>query len=87
MSEPSKPVSFTLGEHDVSFIANMVENGRFGNKTEVVRAGLRMLEDHEYSSKLLRLRALVAEGDADMAAGRTTKYTNARELLEDITKS
>ena len=45
MTEAQKNVSFSLGEHDRSFIESQVLDGRFGNKTEVVRAGLRLLED------------------------------------------
>ena len=80
------PMSFTLGEHDRSFIADMVENGRFGNKTEVVRAGLRLLEDYENKQKLQRLRAEIAKGDADIKAGRVTPYANAGALFDDIMK-
>ncbi|MEQ9287072.1 MAG: type II toxin-antitoxin system ParD family antitoxin [Cyclobacteriaceae bacterium] len=87
MSETTKPVSFTLGEHDRDFISNMVENGRFGNRTEVVRAGLRLLEDYESNKKLQRLRALIAEGDADIEAGRTTSYSDPAQLINDVVKS
>jgi len=80
------PMSFTLGEHDRSFIADMVENGRFGNKTEVVRAGLRLLEDYENRQKLQRLQARIAAGDADIKADRVTEYTNADDLFDDIMK-
>jgi putative addiction module CopG family antidote len=38
-----KPVSFTLGDRDRSSISDMVKKGRFGNRTEVVRAGLRLI--------------------------------------------
>ena len=84
MTDSPKPVSFTLGSHDRDFIADMVENGRFGNRTEVVRAGLRLLQDYENTQKMRRLQALIAEGDADMAAGRVTEYGSAKELITDI---
>ena len=80
----SKPVSFTLGQHDRSFIADMVETGRFGNKTEVVRAGLRLLEDYENNQKLQRLRVEIAKGEADLEAGRVKSYSNPQELMDDI---
>ncbi|MEM7620479.1 MAG: type II toxin-antitoxin system ParD family antitoxin [Pseudomonadota bacterium] len=84
MSESTKTQSFALGEHDRDFITDMVENGRFGNKTEVVRAGLRLLEDYENTQKLHRLRALIAEGEADIAAGRYTAYDNRDTLFNEI---
>jgi antitoxin ParD1/3/4 len=79
-----KPVSFTLGDRDRSFISDMVKKGRFGNRTEVVRAGLRLLEDYEYSQKMKRLRALIGEGDADIQAGRITEYDSAKTLVNSI---
>ncbi|MDR4513663.1 type II toxin-antitoxin system ParD family antitoxin [Nitrosomonas sp.] len=85
MAGTTKPVSFTLGERDIEFLTNMVEKGRFGNRTEVVRAGLRLLEDYENNEKIKRLRALIAEGDADIKAGRITEYDNAQELESSIT--
>lgn len=80
----SKPVSFTLGDHDRGFIADMVDTGRFGNKTEVVRAGLRMLEDYENNQKLQRLRMEIAKGEADIEAGRVKSYSDQKELMKDI---
>jgi len=85
MARTTKPVSFTFVERDIEFLANMVEKGRFGNRTEVVRAGLRLLEDYENNEKIKRLRALVAEGDADIEAGRVTEYDNAQALESSIT--
>lgn len=84
MSQSIKTVSFTLGEHDRNFISDMVENGRFGSKTEVVRAGLRLLEDYEANQKLNRLRTLIAEGNADIESGRAQDYSTTDEVLSDI---
>ncbi|MES9858978.1 MAG: type II toxin-antitoxin system ParD family antitoxin [Sedimenticola sp.] len=82
MAETLKNMSFSLGGHDRSFINDQVEHGRFGNKTEVVRAGLRLLEDYENKQKALR--ALVDEGLADIEAGRYKEYDSAESLLNDI---
>ena len=86
MADMIKPVSFTLGDHDRSFIADMVENGRFGNRTEVVRAGLRLLQDYENAQKMKRLRALIAEGDADFQAGYFSEFDNAEDLFKSVTE-
>lgn len=82
----TKPVSFTLGAHDCDFIEDMVVNGRFGNKTEVVRAGLRLLEDYENNQKLNRLRVEIAKGDADFQSGRTISFETPDELVASILK-
>ncbi len=39
--------SFTLGDHFDSFVREMLATGRFNNASEVIRAGLRLLEDQE----------------------------------------
>lgn len=39
--------SFALNEHYERFIQKQLESGRYNNASEVVRAGLRMLEDFE----------------------------------------
>lgn len=57
----AKNTSISLGEHFDGFIANQIESGRYGSASEVVRAGLRMLEDTE--SKLNTLRRMLAEGE------------------------
>ncbi len=57
----AKNTSMTLGEHFDQFIAQQLESGRYGSASEVVRAGLRMLEDTE--SKLETLRRLLEEGE------------------------
>ena len=57
----ARNTSITLGAHFDEFIAAQLENGRFGSTSEVVRAGLRLLEETE--SKLERLRRLLDEGE------------------------
>ena len=86
MAEAQKNVSFSLGSHDRTFIENQITEGRFGNRTEVVRAGLRLLEDYENKQKLQRLRLEIAKGDSDLKAGRITEYENGQALFNDIVK-
>lgn len=57
----AKNTSISLGEHFDSFIASQIESGRYGSASEVVRAGLRILEDTE--SKLNTLRRMLADGE------------------------
>lgn len=57
----AKNTSISLGEHFDGFIAHQIESGRFGSASEVVRAGLRLLEDGE--SKLGVLRRMLMEGE------------------------
>ena len=57
----AKNTSITLGPHFEEFIAERLKNGRYGSASEVVRAGLRLLETSE--TKLETLRNLLAEGE------------------------
>ena len=55
----NKNTSITLGDHFSSFIEAQIANGRFNSTSEVIRAGLRLLEEHEAKVKALR-DALIA---------------------------
>ncbi|MHA3684999.1 type II toxin-antitoxin system ParD family antitoxin [Leucobacter sp. HY1908] len=53
--------SISLDEHFTSFIAREVATGRFRSASEVVRAGLRLLEDQETQMSTLRAALIVGE--------------------------
>jgi antitoxin ParD1/3/4 len=55
-----KNTSISLGNHFENFIESSVGTGRFNNASEVVRAGLRLLEDEE--NKIVSLRKAIQEG-------------------------
>ncbi|MEJ0045706.1 MAG: type II toxin-antitoxin system ParD family antitoxin [Rhodospirillales bacterium] len=56
-----KNTSFSLGEHFASFVEAQVEQGRYSSASDVVRAGLRLLEDQE--AMLAALRAALIDGE------------------------
>ncbi|MBM4182329.1 MAG: type II toxin-antitoxin system ParD family antitoxin [Betaproteobacteria bacterium] len=58
----SRVTSVTLGEHFEGFIAQQVSAGRFESKSEVLRAAMRLLEEHE--KKVMALNQALAEGEA-----------------------
>ena len=55
-----KNTSISLGNHFESFVESSISNGRFNNVSEVVRAGLRLLEEEE--SRLAVLKNAIQEG-------------------------
>jgi antitoxin ParD1/3/4 len=56
-----KNTSITLGTHFASFVERQVSEGRYGSASEVVRAGLRLLEEQEI--RIAALRAALIEGE------------------------
>ncbi|WP_420962033.1 type II toxin-antitoxin system ParD family antitoxin [Brucella sp. IR073] len=57
----ARNTTISLGDHFASFIDEQVQAGRYGSASDVVRAGLRLLEEHE--AKLRALEAALKEGE------------------------
>lgn len=53
--------SISLDDHFVGFLSREVASGRYRSASEVIRAGLRLLEDQE--TKLAALRAALIAGE------------------------
>lgn len=62
------PSSFTLGAHFEGFIRRQVSGGRYASASEVVRDGLRLLEEQD-ALRQARLDALRAEIDHGVESG------------------
>lgn len=56
----SKNTSITLGNHFDTFVQSSISRGRYKNVSEVVRAGLRLLEEEE--SKIITLKNAIKDG-------------------------
>lgn len=57
--------SVTLGTHFSSFISDQVQAGRYGSTSDVVRAGLRLLEEHEAKVKALQDALIAGENSGE----------------------
>jgi antitoxin ParD1/3/4 len=64
-----KNTSVSLGDHFTRFIERQLAEGRYNSASDVVRAGLRLLEEEE--AKLAALRAALVEGEE---SGRSTPF-------------
>ena len=63
-----KTTSVALGVYFEDFIKAKIAQGRYNNAGEVIRAGLRLLEENE--SRLVELKAAIQEGiDSGEAEG------------------
>ncbi len=64
------------------FVAEEIEAGRYRNASEVMRAGLRLLEQQtrENEQKLSALKALAAEGFTELDQGRGIELDGERQL-------
>ncbi len=62
----TKNTSIALSDHFTEFLNEQVASGRYGSASEVVRAGLRLLEERE--AALADLRAEIAKGEASGVA-------------------
>lgn len=56
----AKNTSISLGNYFDEFVQNRISEGRYKNVSEVIRAGLRLLEEEE--SRVIALRNAVKEG-------------------------
>lgn len=72
-----KNTSISLGEHFSSFVDRQLADGRYGSASEVVRAGLRLLEEHEI--RFQTLRTALIEGER---SGPSTPFDFDRFLAE-----
>jgi antitoxin ParD1/3/4 len=69
--------NIVLTNHQSEVVDQLVASGRYQNASEVLRAGLRMIEEAEssYVSRLNALRTAVDKGAADVEHGRVKEFT------------
>ena len=74
--------SIVVGEHFEAFIDEQVSSGRYNNASEVVRAGLRLLERDEL--QLSELRRMIEDGDRQIANGEYVEFSTDDDLTAYI---
>jgi antitoxin ParD1/3/4 len=73
-------ISADLGRQLEAFITDLVETGRYNSKSEVLREGVRLIQERE--TRLAALDASIMRGIADVDAGRTKDAGAVFDRLE-----
>ncbi len=81
---PTRNINLTI--HYDRFVADQIRAGRFRNASEVLRAGLHLLEQQsrEEQQKLALLRSLAAEGFDQIDQGLGIEIDGADQLSKYI---
>lgn len=77
----ARTVTVTLGPHYEEFIQANIAGGRYNNVSEVVRAGLRRLEEDE--ARLAAMRAALIEGEESGVAEGFDPEVFMKKLNDD----
>lgn len=73
-------ISADLGPQLERFVAKLVETGRYNSKSEVLREGIRLIQERE--TRLSVLDQSLARGLADAEAGRVKPMSEVVSRLE-----
>jgi len=78
--------NLVLAEHQAGLVEQLVASGRYQNASEVLREGLRLVEqrDAEQAARIAAFRDALRLGEADLAAGRALSYD--RTLIDAMTR-
>jgi antitoxin ParD1/3/4 len=77
----ARNTSVTIGDHFTGFISEQVQIGRYGSASDVVRAGLRLLEEHETRVRALQDALVAGERSGEPASFDFTAF-KARKRAE-----
>ncbi len=64
----ARNTSVSLGDYFSAFIEAQIQTGRYGSASDVVRAGLRLLEEHETRVKALQDALIAGEKSGEIAS-------------------
>jgi len=79
----AKTQTLSLGEHWNSFIEKKLSQGRYASASEMVRDGLRLIEEREANSKLEALRAALVEGEESGNSGELDMEEIRKEVKKE----
>ena len=71
--------SANLGPRLENYVSDLIKNGRYNSRSEVLREGIRLVEERE--KRLAALDAAISRGIADAEAGRVKPVKNVADRL------
>lgn len=77
--------SVNLGEQLEAFITEAVKKGRYGSRSEVLREGVRLVQERE--AKWARFDMEIQKGLDDLDAGRSIPLEEAFDELDEYIRS
>jgi antitoxin ParD1/3/4 len=80
----ARNTSVSLGDHFVDFIDTQVHSGRYGSASDVVRAGLRLLEEHEAKVKALEAALIAGEDSGEPTEFDFDKFIEWKKSAKQI---
>ena len=78
-------ISADLGRQLEGYVAQLVETGRYNSKSEVLREGVRLVQERE--ARLAALDAAIARGLMDAEDDRTVSASEVFDRLENKYRS
>jgi antitoxin ParD1/3/4 len=85
VKEVAMAMSADLGKTLEKFVTKLVATGRYNSKSEVLREGVRLIQERE--TRLAALDASIARGVADADAGRVKSASEVFDALESKLKA
>ncbi|NJO34616.1 MAG: type II toxin-antitoxin system ParD family antitoxin [Rhodospirillales bacterium] len=74
------PISADLGPALEKYVSQLIKSGRYNSKSEVIREGIRLVQERE--ARFKALDAAIDRGIADANAGRVVPAKEAFDRLE-----
>ena len=81
----AKMISADLGKNLEGYVQELVSGGRYGSKSEVLREGVRLIQERETQQEALK--ALITKGMADIEAGRVHSSDDVFNAMRERIKA
>lgn len=81
---PAKNTTIILGDHFRAYVTKKVRSGRYSNTSEVIREGLRRMEEED--EKLEALKKRLKLGEREIKEGKHSSYS-LKSIMKEIEKS